>query len=126
MKVHCKPKWVVTTQKTWVINWVDSLRRPTYLIGYILPNSCTQNCQHQPKKTKVKYNSLLRLNCESRDFMIYINSILAPNATVLDCSLCAFLTSADSHVLLLDSYIKQLMMNNFSLVAFTQIRHFGS
>ena len=22
---HCKPKWVVTTQNTWVMNWVDSL-----------------------------------------------------------------------------------------------------
>ena len=27
---------------------------------------------------------------------------------------------------LLDSYIKQQMMNTFSLVAFAQIRHFGS
>ena len=35
-------------------------------------------------------------------------------------------TSAGSYVKLLDSYIKQQRMNNFSLVAFTQIRHFGS
>ena len=68
----------------------------------------------------------MRPNCESREFKIYINSFLAPDTTVLDCSLCAFLISADSYVLLLDSYTKQEMMNNFSLVAFTQIRHFGS
>ena len=71
-------------------------------------------------------NSLLRPNCESREFTIYINSFLTPITTVVDCSLCAFLNSADSYAVLLDSYIKQQMMNNFSLVAFTQIRHFGS
>ena len=125
--LHCQPKWVVTTQKTWVINWVDSLRHPTYLIGYILLNSFTQNCQQHLKKTKVGYyNSLLRPNCGSREFKIYITSFLAPITTVLDCSLFAFLASADWYVKLLDSYIKQQMMNNFSFVAFMQIRHFGS
>ena len=115
----------MTTQKTWVIKWVDSLRHPTYLIGYILPNLSTQNCQQQPKKTKVGY-LIFETQLRSWAFKIYVTSILASITTVLDCSLFAFLTSADSYVKLLDSYIKQQMKNNFSLVTFTQIRHFGS
>ena len=79
---------------------------------------------NNPKKRK--WVNSFRPNGESREFKIYITSFLAPITTILDCSLCAFLTSADSCVILLDSYIKQQMMNNFSLVAFTQIRHFGS
>ena len=35
------------------VSWVDSLKHLTSLIGNIVPNSCTQNCQQQPKKTKV-------------------------------------------------------------------------
>ena len=123
--LHCKPKWVVTTQKAWVINWVNSLRHPTYLIGYILPNLSTQNCQQQPKKTKVGY-LIFETQLRSREFKIYVTFILAPITTVRDCSLFAFLASADSYVKLLDSYIKQQMKNNFSVVTFTQIRHFGS
>ena len=38
----------------------------------------------------------------------------------------SYLSRFICRLLLLDSYIKQQMMNNFSLVAFTQIRHFGS
>ena len=115
------------------VSWVDSLKHLTYVIGNIVPNSCTQNCQQQPKKTKV---GLLIIET-TRKFKMYVTSFLAPITTVLDCSLFAFLTSAvlmKYYLLklywyinkLLDSYMKQQLMNNFSLVACTQICHFGS
>ena len=97
-----------------LFNWVD-------LTQFMYPKLPTTT-----KKNEKLVNSLLRPNCGSWELKIYITSFLAPITTVLDCSLFAFLTSADSYVKLFDSYIKQQMMNNFSLVVFTQIRYFGS
>ena len=111
--LYCKPKWVVTTQISWVINWVDSLRHTTYLIGNILPIHVPKTANNNPQKKKRKcVNSLLRPNCGSREFKIYVTSFLPPITTVLDCSLFAFLTSADSYVKLFDSCIKPQIMNN--------------